>query len=146
MLRSLITIVLTIVYTILIGVPLILFLIVSPGSERALAWARTWSCLVLRTAGVVVEVSGLENVDPGGTFIYLSNHESNVDVLAVITTIPTPFRFVAKKLLFYVPIFGQVMWLMGMIPIDRARRSSAIKSLERAAARIRGGVPVFFFP
>jgi 1-acyl-sn-glycerol-3-phosphate acyltransferase len=146
MIRSLFTIVMTVVYTILVGVPLILFLVVSPGSERALSWGRAWSRLILRTAGVRVEASGLGNVDPKGTYVYLSNHQSNLDVLSVITTIPTPFRFVAKQFLFYIPIFGQAMWLMGMIPIDRARRGRAIRSLEKAAARIRGGMPVFFFP
>ena len=52
----------------------------------------------------------------------------------------------AKRHLFWIPVFGWCLSLAGMIPIDREKRSSAFQSLERAADRIRGGEPVLFFP
>ena len=55
------------------------------------------------------------------------------------------FRVVAKRLLFYIPVFGWCLWASGMIPIDRTRRASAIESLDRAAERARTGLPILFF-
>ena len=67
-------------------------------------------------------------------------------MLALLMTVPRPFRVVAKRHLFRIPVFGWCLTMAGMIPIDREKRASAFQSLERAADRIRGGEPVLFFP
>jgi len=146
MLRSYFAIPLAVLYTIITGIPALLLTLFAPGSDVVLWFGRYWARWILRAGGVRLEVGGLENVEPGKTYIYLVNHQSNLDVLALILSMPTSFRIVAKKFLFYIPIFGQCIWLMGMIPIDRKRRSSAILSLQKAARRISSGTSVIFFP
>src|SRR5437867_5343098 len=142
MLRSYFAIPLAVLYTIITGIPALLLTLFAPGSDVVLWFGRYWARWILRAGGVRLEVGGLENVEPGKTYIYLVNHQSNLDVLALVVTMPSSFRVVAKKYLFYIPIFGQCIWLMGMIPIDRERRSAAIKSLEKAAGRVRYGTSV----
>jgi 1-acyl-sn-glycerol-3-phosphate acyltransferase len=78
--------------------------------------------------------------------ILISNHQSHFDMLALLATPPRPFRVVAKRHLFWIPVFGWCLSLAGMIPIDREKRSSAFQSLERAADRIRGGGALVLFP
>ena len=146
MLRSYIAIPLAIAYTIVTGIPALLLTACSPGSDFVLWFGRYWSRWILATAGVRLEASGRENIEKGRPLVYLCNHQSNLDPLALVLTMPTSFRIVAKKFLFYIPIFGQCIWLMGMIPIDREKRGSAIRSLKRAAERIRTGTSVLFFP
>ena len=87
----------------------------------------------------------MERIERDRPFIFMCNHQSNLDVLAIVLSMPISFRIVAKRYLFYIPIFGQCIWLMGMIPINRFDRASAIKSLDQAARKIRSGTSVLFF-
>jgi 1-acyl-sn-glycerol-3-phosphate acyltransferase len=53
---------------------------------------------------------------------------------------------IAKRGLFFIPIFGWSLWMCGFIPINRSNRESAIKSLHKAAHRMRNGLSVLVFP
>jgi len=134
------------VYTVITGIPAMVLTLFAPGSDIVLWFGRHWGRWILATGGVKISCSGLENIRHGQTHIFMSNHQSNLDMLAIILTMPASFRVVAKKYLFYIPIFGQCIWLMGMIPINRKRRAAAFASLGRAARKIRSGTSVLFFP
>ncbi len=71
----------------------------------------------------------------------MSNHQSLADIAAIVSTLPRSvrWRFVAKKELVRVPIFGQALVASGHIIIDRGNREKAVASLHRAAERIRAG-------
>ncbi len=77
--------------------------------------------------------------------IFVGNHVSWFDVLASAAVLPRG-KYVAKAELFRVPVFGQAIRWIGMVPIDRDNRKAAIGSLERAAAKIREGNSVVVFP
>jgi 1-acyl-sn-glycerol-3-phosphate acyltransferase len=116
-------------------------------SERGVAWvARTWIHSVLLTCGIEVEASGLENIRPGQAAVFMSNHQSHFDVAAIVETIPVDWRFVAKRELVRVPFFGWALALGGHVIIDRSNHVEAVRSLQAAADRIRGGVNVIIFP
>jgi 1-acyl-sn-glycerol-3-phosphate acyltransferase len=136
------------VYTVVIGLPVIA---VSPFDRQARAvraLGRRWVRWILRTYRIRLEVSGLEHVPTSEPALFLSNHQSLVDIAAIIDTLPPPvsWRFVAKKELVRVPIFGWCLLTTGQIIIDRGNREKAVRSLERAAARIRAGASVIAFP
>ncbi len=105
--------------------------------RRCGRWARGWTAFILRAAGVKVAATGLERIDPERSQIVVSNHQSWFDVLALFATFPTSLRFVAKRELSSIPVFGKAFERCGHISIDRRDRRSAIASLERAAARLR---------
>jgi 1-acyl-sn-glycerol-3-phosphate acyltransferase len=108
--------------------------------------ARVWSSLILRTSGVRLTVKGLKNVPREETVIFCSNHPSAMDIPILFVSLPVQFRFVAKRSLFNVPFLGWHLWRAGHIPIERERRSKAIRSLDQAARQIRTGRPVVLFP
>ena len=99
--------------------------------------ARGWSRAVLKLAGVSVRVEGVANLALDGAFIIIANHESWFDVWALAGCLPIDARFVAKKELERVPIFGRAWKACGHISIDRADRASAIESMIRAGQRIK---------
>jgi 1-acyl-sn-glycerol-3-phosphate acyltransferase len=107
--------------------------------------ARLWSRVGLRMAGVRVEVSGLENIPPGPV-IFMSNHQSNFDILSLFRAIPKQFAWIAKEELFRIPVFGHSLARAGYIPLNRGDNRSALKSMYAAAERIRGGTSVVIFP
>lgn len=109
--------------------------------------ARLWSRAGLWLAGVKVEVIGAEKVPRDTPVIFMSNHQGNFDILALFMAIPQRFSWLAKEELFRVPVFGHSMARAGYIPLDRGgdgRR--ALKSVEAAAAAVRGGRSVVIFP
>jgi len=116
------------------------------GSGRAYAFhARLWARIALRMAGVRVVVEGVDHL-PAGPVIFMSNHQSNFDILALLATLPRQIHWIAKKELFDIPVFGPSMRRGGYIPLDRSDGRKALKSMDNAAAIIRAGKSVVMFP
>lgn len=145
MLRSAFAILAVIVLTVAFGIPAAVLSLVYPPGDWVIRLGRLWARGICAASGVVIDRSGIENLPASPPFILISNHQSHFDLLAFILGFPVSFRVVAKRFLFYIPIFGWCLWASGMIPIDREKRASAFKSLERAAVRARTGVPILFF-
>ncbi len=108
--------------------------------------ARFWSRTALAMARVKLSTAGTEHIPLEGPVIYMGNHQSNFDILALTTAIPRRFSWLAKEELFRVPFFGGAMQRAGYIPLDRSDGRQALKSIEEAARRIRDGVSVVVFP
>lgn len=77
--------------------------------------------------------------DPGGGGIYIFNHQSHLDILAMAAHLPPTFRFGAKIELFKIPFFGPAMRSFGVLPIARHNRAEVFKVYEEAGARLRKG-------
>jgi 1-acyl-sn-glycerol-3-phosphate acyltransferase len=115
-------------------------------SGRAYAFhARLWARLSLGLAHVPVIVRGAENLPPGPV-VFMSNHQSNFDILALLAAMPRQIHMIAKKELFEIPVFGASMRRGGYIPLDRSDGRQALKSMDSAAAIIRAGKSVVMFP
>lgn len=107
---------------------------------------RLWGKMVLWLYGVKLNISGEEHLRPDEPAIYMSNHASMIDIPVLIAALPLHLRFIYKKTLSYIPIVGQAMLLMAMIPIDRGNREKAIKSLRKAGVLIKKGIDLLIFP
>jgi 1-acyl-sn-glycerol-3-phosphate acyltransferase len=115
-------------------------------SGRAYAWhARLWGRLGLALNLVRVTVSGAEHL-PDGPIIFMSNHQSNFDILSLLAAMPRQFYWIAKKELFEIPVFGPAMRRGGYIPLDRGDGRKALQSIDEAAATINHGKSVVIFP
>lgn len=108
--------------------------------------AKLWGNVNLWAAGVQVTLSGLENLEPTGTYIFASNHQGWFDIFAALGKLPVYFSWLAKEELFKLPVLGRAMHSAGYIPIDRTDHRKAILSMNRAAEAIRKGTSVFIFP
>jgi 1-acyl-sn-glycerol-3-phosphate acyltransferase len=135
------------VYTVVIGVPIIVASFVD-GGRLMLTLGRVWVRWILATFRIRVDIEGRENVPTNAPVILMLNHQSLIDIAAIVDSLPRSlsFRFVAKKELVRVPIFGWALYASGHIIIDRGQREKAVRSLRRAAERIRSGTSVILFP
>lgn len=106
---------------------------------------RWWARALLWSAGVDVRVAGADWIGDGSPRIFVGNHVSWFDVLAIAAVLPRG-KYVAKAELFRIPVFGHAIRWIGMIEIERENRQAAFVSLERAAAKIKEGNPVVVFP
>jgi len=108
--------------------------------------ARWWARTISFFCGVTVTVAGTENLDPDKPYIFAANHQSQFDIFALQGFLGVDFRWLAKKELFRVPIWGPAMRRAGYIPVDRSHGRQALKSLDEAARKIAAGTSVIIFP
>ncbi|MGP8051660.1 MAG: lysophospholipid acyltransferase family protein [Desulfobaccales bacterium] len=108
--------------------------------------AKWWGRTLLRLGRISLEVRGLEHLAPNQAYVFAANHRSNFDIFALIDILPGRLMFVAKQSLFQIPIFGQALLRMGSVPLDRSNIKQAVKSLDRAAARVKAGASMIIFP
>ncbi len=146
MIRSALLVVIAIVITAFMSSCAILFPLISPGENKVHKIANLWARMLLWVAGTRVDVIGKENVLMEKPQIFMANHQSDFDILIVLAHIPGQFRWIAKKELFKIPIFGKAMRNAGYIEIDRQNHEKALKSLDEAAQKIREGKSVVTFP
>ncbi len=114
--------------------------------EKAHIFPRVWGRLFCFIVGVTVIVEGLDAIQKGKTYIFAANHASQFDIFAFQGYFPHSFRWIAKKELFRIPVFGQTMRKVGYIAIDRSKGRQALKSLDEAARQIAAGKSVLIFP
>jgi 1-acyl-sn-glycerol-3-phosphate acyltransferase len=108
--------------------------------------ARLWSRALLAAAGVRVRYHGLDRAKPGPARIFACNHQSAVDIWALLVAVPLTTRFVAKQELFDIPFLGWALRAGGFVPIARGDHNRALHDLRVAASRIQRGCSVVLFP
>lgn len=106
--------------------------------------ARKWGRNNIRANRLVVTVSGAERI-PAGPCVFVANHVSFVDIWVLLASLPGTVRFLAKRELLHVPIFGWAMRQAGHIPIDRQNRSRALDACGEAGTQIRNGTSAIVF-
>ena len=146
MVRSALLVSFSVIITAFLSVSAVIISFISPGENKIHKIAYIWASTLLKLSGVRVDVEGVENVLTDRPQIFMSNHQSDFDILIVLANIPGQFRWIAKKELFKIPIFGKAMRNAGYIEIDRQHHDNAMKSLEEAAHKIRDGKSVVTFP
>jgi 1-acyl-sn-glycerol-3-phosphate acyltransferase len=99
----------------------------------------------VRLAGVKVEIIGLELLDPAQSYIFMSNHASNLDPPILLPLIPRRTSVLVKKELFRIPFLGYAMRLGSLVPVDRSHRDTALASLHAAAAVLKLGINLTIF-
>lgn len=106
---------------------------------------RAWSSKLLWAAGVSVHVRGMEQVPRDGPVVYVSNHQSFFDILALSATLPGAMRFVYKKEMARIPVLGPAMRNAGHIIIDRQNRQKAFEAYQEAARAVQEGLHAVVF-
>ncbi|ABA87903.1 [acyl-]glycerolphosphate acyltransferase [Syntrophotalea carbinolica DSM 2380] len=110
------------------------------------SYATFWAKVSLRLAGVRLVVEGRENLPAEGAVVFMPNHQSNFDILALFAALSRQFRWLAKEELFHIPLFGLTMRRAGYIPVDRSNRKKSVESMRHAIERISDGTSVVIFP
>ncbi|MEW6430334.1 MAG: 1-acylglycerol-3-phosphate O-acyltransferase [Myxococcota bacterium] len=146
MLRNLFCIFITGFWTVVAFIGTIVAMLVTLNRSASM-WVvqRFWSPVLLWAGGAQLEVQGLEGLDRKRPYVFVSNHQSTIDIPALFVALPWNTRFVSKKALMYVPFLGWYMWLAKFIFVDRGNRKTAIASLDKAAQQIRDGISIIVF-
>jgi len=106
---------------------------------------RRWGLLFVRIGGWRVRVSGEEGMPAGGV-VLVANHQSLVDIPLVLTAFPREIRFIAKRELGRIPLFGRAMAAAGNLFVDREDPRDAVHLVRRAGEQLAKGRAVVVFP
>lgn len=106
---------------------------------------RTWGVKMMRWNRLHATVQGLEHLQPGQPYVYVANHVSFVDIWVLLEHLPGSIRFVYKKELGGIPLFGPAVRASGHIAIDRQNRASAFSAYDVAAGDVRAGTSAMVF-
>lgn len=94
------------VNTVIAGVLIAVFGSIPPRGDWALPVARVWARLVLASGVVRLRREGADRILGDRPVVFMANHESWLDIPALLATIPVQVRFLAKRWRFSVPFFG----------------------------------------
>jgi len=109
--------------------------------------ARWFGRRVIDLLDVRLTAHGAERVPPGRSYVYMSNHQSHLDIPMLYATLPSPtIRMLGKKELFQIPIWGRGLRAAEFIEVDRTNHARAIRSIESAAKLVRDGVSIYLAP
>ena len=148
MIRAIVFLIVLVVLTVFHGSKLIIAATLGVKNKHGGLYDRTghsWARSLLKVSGVKVNTEGFENIPSGEPVVFVSNHQSFFDILAVLLVVPDTFRFVAKKELANIPVFGSSLKAAGHIYIDRQHRQAAFESYEQAAKVIQSGMSAVVF-
>ena len=107
---------------------------------------RKFTQISFRLLGINFDVKGLENIPENEPVIFVSNHQSFIDVKLSIAAIPRNFSFISKDILFKIPLLGKYMKTSGHIGIRRTDERNAYGTLSEVIKKLDGGKSIIFFP
>src|SRR5262245_32754772 len=132
--------------TVVLGALAVAGSLLRPNRDFTFPLSRLWGRLALAAAGVRLRIEGAPDPTSREPRIFMSNHQSAVDIWVLPQGLPDSTRYVAKRSLFRIPFLGWAMSAGGFVPIDRQDRGRAIASLSLAAQRLREGKSLIVFP
>jgi len=109
-------------------------------------YTEEWGAHYLERAPFAgVTVTGRDRLELDRPAVYVANHESMVDVLAIFSA-RLPALWVSKVENFYAPALGWNMWLNGYIPVRRGYLPSIMTMMRTCLARLAQGRSLIVFP
>lgn len=130
-----------------LSIPCVIFGVTDPSGAATHRVIAFWCRIVLFCVRARVRVDGWENVATNRVYILACNHEGIGDIPVLYVTLPMQYKFVAKRMLFNIPIFGLDMRCARHIPIDRGQGPEKTRTAFSLMAKaIENGFSVLMFP
>lgn len=101
--------------------------------------------LFLLLIGIRLRVEGTDRLDRSRSYVLVGNHRSSLDFIVNAAAFPGVYRYLAKKELQKVPIFGWVVKKMCLI-VDRDSAMSRARSMVALKEQLKAGWSIFIYP
>ena len=107
---------------------------------------RAASSLLLKAAGVRLQVQGLQNIIRGNSQVIVANHESWFDSFILAAILPIRVTFVSKMEMFRVPVYSYIMRRLQFLSVDRVNPHNDLKGIDTIAALLQSHLSLVVFP
>jgi 1-acyl-sn-glycerol-3-phosphate acyltransferase len=132
--------------TLILFFPIVIAALLGRNGNAAFRGTQVFAWCILCLAGIRLRVSGREHIDPARRYVILSNHASFFDPPALVLALGLQYRWVIKKEVRKVPLFGLALETSRNLFIDRARGSDALESIKRGVAQLPEATSILIFP
>jgi 1-acyl-sn-glycerol-3-phosphate acyltransferase len=103
--------------------------------------------IILWSLNIRIVARGLDHIPQEGSAVcFVANHQSALDIPAVLAGLRIWPGFIAKAELQKVPILSTWIKAMNCVYIDRNSPRSSIGAILKGVEHIRNGIPMFVFP
>ena len=109
-------------------------------------FAVTWARVVATITPIRVVVEGAEHARGNQTYVVVSNHQSQYDILVIYGWLKLDLKWVMKMELRKIPAIGIGCEKAGHIFVERRNPKQAAEAINQALARLGEGVGLLFFP
>lgn len=133
------------ILTLLLFLPVTVSGFLSSTGNLAFSLARLWAWIILKLTGIRLSITGKEHIDRDQSYVIIANHQSHFDAPAIILTLGIQFRWVAKKELLSIPMFGYALYASRNIFIDRSDKDKAVQSIQEGVKRLPPATSILFF-
>ncbi len=100
----------------------------------------------VRVAGTKVETHGFENIEPGRAYVIVTNHESSWDPIALMAVLKQlSVRFIVKKALIQIPIFGDALRATGNVTVVRTNTLGDVQRIQEGMQERNPDVSILFY-
>ncbi len=107
---------------------------------------RSFGRMCLWVGGTELRVFGAERIEKGRSYVVVSNHESNWDPPCILAGLPdVNLRFVAKRQVTLIPVFGQALQLTGNVIVNRNHSAGDAGRISSGMKALDPEVSIFFF-
>ena len=133
--------------SILQSIPMIALGLLDPYGKRVYPMFRFWSWCVLKVGGVGLRVRPVGRLDPGQAYVFMANHQSNIDIPVLVQALaPFQLRWMAKRELLRIPFFGWALWASKHIIVKRSQSKAVTAAMAAACEKLTRGISVVVFP
>jgi 1-acyl-sn-glycerol-3-phosphate acyltransferase len=131
--------------TAILAIPVIAAGLLGRTGNLAFSLTKIWAYTMLAVSFVRTEIKNKAKIVKGQSYVIISNHQSQYDILALVTTLGIQFRWFIKKEILKVPIFGYGLYAARNIYLDRTNTAKAIESINKGMDRLPKGASVMVF-
>ncbi len=131
--------------TLVLCIPVVIAALLSRTGNLAFSLSKIWAYTMLAVSFVRTEIKNKAKIVKGQSYVIISNHQSQYDILALVTTLGIQFRWFAKKEVLKIPVFGYALYASRNIFLDRTNTAKAIESINKGMDRLPRGAGVMVF-
>jgi 1-acyl-sn-glycerol-3-phosphate acyltransferase len=125
------------IHTFICSIFAMIFSIIDRSHTLYFKLSKYFSGGVLWLSGIKLDITGLENLDKKKTYVFVSNHSSQYDIVVLQKTIPNRMAIIFKKELAKIPFFGWQLVMGPYVMIDRQNYEKALKSIDEAKLKMQ---------
>lgn len=133
-------------FTSILFLPILCAALMSKTGNLAFTFSKLWAKGMLVISGVKVSIKGKYLINPQNKYIICANHQSHFDIIALVTSLGIQFRWIIKKELRKIPLFGTALYYSKNVFIDRSNKNNALKKIEKEVKTLPNGVSLMIFP
>lgn len=125
----------------------IIFLVIPANKAPHVAHglSRIWARLLMIVFFLPTRIRNKQLIDPKKTYVFVANHQSQLDIPLYALACKNTFRFLAKAELTKIPLMGFIIRKL-YLSVNRADRADRNKSIEVMRRSLEEGISVFLCP